>query len=118
VNRALLLAIAAALAAAAPAAADSEFATPSKNIVCAYFAKQVRCDIHSLNDVAYVVGSKGKGRRIHITDAVGPGKVLGYGRTKRMGPGFLCHVSKAGVRCRNTRTNHGFFVARERQRVF
>jgi hypothetical protein len=118
VNRALALAILLALAAAAPAAADSEFSTPSKNIVCAYFAKQVRCDIHSLNDVAYVVGTKGKGRRIHITDAVGPGRVLGYGRTKRMGPGFTCHVSKAGVTCRNTRTKHGFFVSRERQRAF
>jgi hypothetical protein len=121
-------AMAAAAALALPAVAEGfihkPFQTPSKRIMCAYIGEttrtaEIRCDLHFLNDVAYVVGPKGKGRRIHVTDAVGDpkAKVLAYGRSVSYGR-YTCTSRTSGLTCRNRGTGHGFTVSRERRRVF
>ena len=42
--------------------------------------------------------------------------VLPYGRTLRWS-GFACASRRTGLTCRN-RSSHGFFLSRERQRLF
>ena len=56
-------------------------------------------------------------RLIHVTDTLGDPKapVLGYGKTKRVGP-FTCTSRRTGLSCHN-RNGHGFTVSRERQTV-
>jgi hypothetical protein len=53
---------------------------------------------------------------VHVTDAVPEGHVLAYGRSLRLGP-FKCRSRRTGLTCRS-RSDHGFFLSRARQRVF
>lgn len=120
--RAAVLSLAAvlalALAAVTPAsAATRRFQTPSRNIVCLYFAgPRLRCDVRSLNDTAFTLDRRHRGRRVHVTDAVPAGPVLRYGRSLTLGP-FNCSSRRSGLTCRSS-SRHGFFLSRARQRVF
>lgn len=125
--RALILATfaAALLAAPAPAATMSGFWMPSKQIACAYIPKdddipeQLRCDMFFLNDRAMLLQTTGKARKIRITDTIADPKnpVLAYGKRWRRGP-FRCTSRRTGLTCRHRANGHGFFISRERQRVF
>ena len=112
-----------ALAAFAEAAsADSQFRTPSGQIVCLYSKTGgpgpfLRCDLRFLNDRAVFLRRHGQARMSHVTDAVPPtGRVLRYGHSRKLGP-FRCRSRRSGLSCRS-RSGHGFAVSRERQRVY
>lgn len=110
---------------AAPAAAQAEiapFVTPSKQIYCAYISDgggQIRCDALFLNDRGFLLNTSGKARRIKITDTIADpdAPVLAYGKTFRRGP-FRCTSRRAGLTCEHRSNGHGFFLSRERQRVY
>jgi hypothetical protein len=116
---ALALTVVAAVA-AAPAQADTQrhFRTPSKRIACLMLETSVRCDTFFLNDVAFRLTANGAGKRIHVTDTVALVKepILAYGKSAKVGP-FTCSSHEDGLTCTN-RKGHGFFVSRQRQRVF
>ena len=110
-----------------PAAAQAvykTFRTPSGKISCAYYdggydSPRIRCDLLFLNDRAAVLAPSGKGRLIHVTDAVGSPKsrVLAYGTSTRFGV-YTCISRRTGLTCKSRRTGHGFTVSRESQKVF
>lgn len=114
-----------ALSLAVPAAAQAEiapFVTPSKQIFCAYISDgggQIRCDPLFLNDRGFLLKTSGKARKIKITDTIADPQapVLAYGKTFRRGP-FRCTSRRTGLTCRHRSNGHGFFLSRERQRVF
>ena len=120
--RVALAATALALAAAAPvSAAAKSFQTPSHNIICLYSSSGgpgpfLRCDVRSLNDTAFTLDRRHRGKRVHVTDAVPAGHVLRYGRSLTLGP-IRCTSRRTGLTCRNG-AGHGFALSRERQRVF
>ena len=123
--RALLIALAAALAVPGIAEARYEpFQSPSGAIRCAYLAgdgiaKQIRCDASFLNDRAAVLKVRGKARIQKVTDTVGDPEapVLDYGESRRFGR-LRCTSRRSGMRCRSTRSGHGFLLSRERQKVY
>jgi hypothetical protein len=43
--------------------------------------------------------------------------VLAYGKSRKFGTKMTCTSRRTGLTCRNTR-DHGFFLSRERIRVF
>jgi len=114
------------------------FVTPSHTIMCAWGAGDaqsrpwLRCDVafpldpkpprpSSCDlDWAYGLSMSGVGRASPICagDSVFHGwkPVLGYGETWRR-QGFTCRSRSVGLTCRNTR-GHGFFLSRQRWRVF
>jgi hypothetical protein len=107
-----------------PAAADARlkrFQTPSKKIACAYETTDrfIRCDALFLNDVGFRLGTKGKARRIRVTDTVADprAKVLSYGRFADYGP-FRCTSRTTGLTCKHRSNGHGFTLSRRRQKVF
>ncbi len=114
-----------ALVAAAPAAAQAKISTfvmPSKQIYCAYIPDdggEIRCDALFLNDRAFLLRSTGKARKIKITDTIADPKapVLAYGKTFKRGP-FRCTSRTSGLTCEHRSNGHGFFVSKERQRVY
>jgi hypothetical protein len=122
----LIFVVAAALAvvAASPALArERDFQTPSKHIRCAAFSSGgpgafLRCDLLFLNDRAALLRARGRARIVTVTDAVASpaAPVLAYGHRLRFGP-FRCTSRRTGLTCRSRR-GHGFFVSRERRRVF
>ena len=128
-----VLALLAALAGlAAPAASALDFTTPSRNIGCAGDATFVRCDISQTRAKpppkprscrfdwgnAFHLGPRGRPSRLCVSDTVlGSRRVLGYGRTKRFGRRVICTSRRAGLTCRNA-DGHGFFLSRERVRLF
>jgi uncharacterized protein DUF6636 len=124
-------------AAAAPARAASDyFETPSRNIACAWYSDEggyLRCEIRSLLrpmprrpascdvDWGYglSLGRTGKARVLCAGDTIrraGRVRLLRYGTTWRRG-GFACSSGATGLRCVNS-ADHGFFLSRERWRVF
>jgi len=108
------------LGAAPPAEARRQaFHTPSGNISCLYRSggPLLRCDVHSLNDTAFTLDRRHRGRRIHVTDAVPAGRVLAYGASLRLGP-FRCRSRTTGLTCRSRPSGHGFALSRASQRVF
>jgi hypothetical protein len=119
---AVVIAAGLALASAAPAAAATKsFQTPSHNIVCLYRSSGgpgplLRCDVRSLNDTAFTLDRRHRGKRVHVTDAVPAGHVLRYGRSLKLGP-IKCTSRRSGLTCRNG-NSHGFALSRARQRVF
>jgi hypothetical protein len=121
----LVLALAVFLSASGTALARSKaFQTPSHNIRCLYMSSQgpgpwIRCDVLSLNDTAFRIDKRHRGRRIHVTDTVSmPGaQVLGYGNSLRVGP-FTCRSRRNGLTCRSRSSGHGFKVSRQRQTRF
>ena len=143
---AAVLALAAAGAAQARAAGIVAFHTPSRNIYCAYapssegYAPSIRCDIRvrqwrpprkpascsvdygqglSLTAVPKP-GQKGVGRASVVCagDTVlglrGP--ALAYGSRFARG-GIACLSRVTGLTCRNA-AGHGFFLSRQRYRLF
>lgn len=131
--RTLLLAVALAAGAAAPAAAFTGFRSPSANIGCYIDAAAgVRCDIARRDwrvpprpascDVDYgqgiSLGRTGRARFVCAGDtALGPARVLGYDRRIRRGA-YTCTSTPRGITCINRRTRHGFFLSRQRYRLF
>lgn len=114
------------------AAATKGFETPSHNIGCVLFAQGARCDIakHSWPSPkrpkscefdyggSLFVGTKGPGEFGCVSDsAMHAGPVLPYGESIRKGR-FACTSEEAGVRCVNRRDGHGFFLSRQRVRLF
>lgn len=136
-----LLVLVAALALAASCAGRAEaasayFETPSRNIACAWhsgFGGSLRCEIKSLLrplpprpatcgvDWGYGISMAriGRARVLCAGDTIrrtGNVRILGYGRTWRRG-GFECTSTTIGLQCVNS-SAHGFFLSRERWRIF
>ena len=122
----VVVAVSAAVALMAPASADAAyraFQSPSGRLACAFYSdaetpRFVRCEWDG-GDHAVTLTETGRGKRIKITDTVRDPKArtLAYGRTTRFGS-LRCTSRKTGIRCRSTRSDHGFTVSVERQRVF
>jgi hypothetical protein len=117
-----------AVPALAQASVNRPFNTPSGKISCAYIhypeleppaGPAIRCDLLFLNDRAVYLGTSGKARKIHVTDAVGNPRAmkLAYGTSKSFGR-FTCTSRRTGLTCRSRRNGHGFTVSRESQKVF
>lgn len=134
----VLLALAALLAWSAVATAATRFVTPSRNIGCVGDRTEVRCDIARTSATppkrptscrfdwgsAYVITPKAtRGRGLCASDTVLPSpgqkvRVLRYGTRIAFGRGALvCTSRKVGLTCRN-RGGHGFFLSRQRIRLF
>ena len=132
-----LLAVAA-TSAAVPSAADAlvQFETPSGNIGCIMGAGYgARCDIQNRDwsrgprpegcrmDVDWgqglIVGKRGKGHIVCAGDTAlnNGGGTLAYGKSASAGR-FTCTSRESGVTCRNRRNDHGFFISKQRYRVF
>lgn len=125
-----------AVAPAAPAApaANSGFLMPSKNVACLYIGPYdgqpgyLRCDIRSglepeptraceLDWTGIGMNVTGKASATCAGDTTfGNYPVLAYGKTWKRG-GFTCTSRTTGLTCTN-RSGHGFFLARERWRLF
>src|SRR5205085_106282 len=129
---ALILAAAIAAIGASSASAFVFFDSPSQNIGCAMAKGGVRCDIsqHSWQappkprscELDYgggdVVDRHHRAEYVCAGDTVvQSGPVLPYGHSKTKGP-FRCTSEEAGVRCVNRHSGHGFFLARQRVRLF
>lgn len=112
------------------------FATPSRNIGCVGMSTDVRCDIASSRAPrpprpkncrgdwgnAFAVERTGRGHGLCASDTVLPGpndpvRILRYGTTIRLGGGLSCTSRRAGLTCRN-RGGHGFFLSKQRIRLF
>lgn len=138
---AALVAVAALVSASGSAAAPATFIgfrTPSGNIGCGYWKFRgeragLRCDIASglrplpKPKAACVEGVWGEAVSMAPTGRAGPGcisdtmrdpryRVLAYGKTWSQG-GFACVSREEGLTCRN-RDGHGWFLSRERSRIF
>lgn len=119
--------------AAVPAQAEfTLFHTPSGNIGCEVGGFGVRCDVAEHSWVAppkpancdldwgggVQVGKKQAASYVCAGDtALHQGKVLNYGQSVRNGR-FRCKSLTDGVRCKNRKTKHGFFVSRDTVRLF
>ena len=138
-RRALLATViaAAALAASASSAmALTQFATPSRNIGCIGDRTEVRCDIHTTSAKpptkrpkscdgewgdAFSVRPRGRGTGVCHGDTALPVpgqkvRILKYGTSIRFGT-LVCTSRTSGLTCHNA-GNHGFFMSREKLRLF
>jgi hypothetical protein len=110
----------------------SSFRTPSSNIGCAIAGGSARCDIKQRDwepppkpadcDVDFgqgiAVGGRGPSFVCAGDTALNPtGPVVPYGTDTQVGR-FLCASREDGVTCQNTATKRGFFIARDRYRLF
>jgi len=109
------------------------FQSVSKNIACAIDRKYARCDVEKKSftsppkpgdcqldwgSAVAVEGSVAGAFICHGDTVMNPGApVLQYGESSVIGS-IQCDSSSAGIECRNTGTGHGFFLAREKYRVF
>jgi Family of unknown function (DUF6636) len=110
------------------------FETPSSNIGCYVDRNAARCDIRErswspppepkscikigLDYGQGLVVGKHRAEFICAGDtALGGEATLGYGQSTRRGP-MVCLSQERGMTCRNSATGHGFFLARERYRIF
>jgi hypothetical protein len=66
-----------------------------------------------------MIGETGEAEFVCAGDtALNPtGPVVPYGTDSQVGH-FVCASREAGVTCTNSETGHGFFVARDRYRIF
>jgi hypothetical protein len=127
-----LAALITALAVAAPASAATSFHSPSGNIRCVIDRTAfTRCDITHRDwspppkpqscefdwGNSLVVGLRGRGRFLCVSDAVDSGRKLDYGESIKRGR-FRCRSRTSGIRCVNVRNGHGFAVSRQRVRRF
>jgi hypothetical protein len=127
-----LAALITALAVAAPASAATSFHSPSGNIRCVIDRTAfTRCDITHRDwspppkpqscefdwGNSLVVGLRGRGRFLCVSDAVDSGRKLDYGESIKRGR-FRCRSRTSGIRCVNVRSGHGFAVSRQRVRRF
>jgi hypothetical protein len=109
----------------------NHFQSPSGNIGCYLDAKHARCDIRKRDwkptpspqpcELDY-----GQGIVLDATHAefvcagdtaLGGPKTLGYGETAQRGP-FVCDSEEDGITCSHTGNGHGFFLSREKFRLF
>jgi hypothetical protein len=114
----------------------AQFQSPSGNIGCYVLTEQggsVRCDIREHSWTAppkpaycdvdwgggFQVGPKSRGSIVCAGDTVldPSAPVLAYGVASQEGT-IVCGSTKAGIRCSNTDTGHGFFVSRQRYALF
>ena len=118
---------------AVPATAQAaSFSSPSKNIGCVVSTDfGIRCDISDHDwaepakpagcDLDYGQGLFVKGGRSRFVcagdTALGSRTILGYGKTKKVGR-YACTSSKAGMKCANTSTGHGFFLSIQKYQRF
>ncbi|MDX6669372.1 MAG: hypothetical protein QOK04_2752 [Solirubrobacteraceae bacterium] len=111
------------------------FRSPTGNIGCVIAEGIARCDIRDRSwsppprprscngNTGYgqglIVGTTGRAHFVCAGDtALNPnGRAVPYGRDSRV-PGFTCHSATDGITCRSTRTGRGFFLNRERYRIF
>ncbi len=109
------------------------FRTPSSNIGCVIAGGAARCDIRNRDwepppkppscmfdyGQGISVGSSLRGEFVCAGDtALDPSlKPLAYGLDTVVGR-FRCSSREDGVTCTNTATSHGFFIARDRYRLF
>ncbi len=123
----------------APAGASSSitwFRTPSKNIYCAWFHESgstqvLRCDVSRLTHQApkprgcqfdwgrsFGMNPTGRAATLCVSDSVHDkrAKALAYGNTRKFGS-FSCTSKTSGLRCSN-RSGHGFFLNRDRYKLF
>jgi hypothetical protein len=123
----LLAAVPGALA-ASPLSDLVTFQSPSKNVGCALDKAFARCDVRKRD---FTIPKKpsdcrldwGQGLSIDVTGrgqfvcagdtTLGSGKVLRYGKSMTRGR-FTCTSLKTGMRCTNTRNNHGFKLSRQK----
>jgi hypothetical protein len=127
-----------------PAPRNGAFKTPSGNIVCGYSIapdgsaslecgiksglkpppRRIHCDAGDPNDKRVSLRETGRAAPVLCAGDPGPllpqidaaAKVLAYGTTIRVG-GISCASATTGLTCRN-RSGHGFFLSRERWRMF
>jgi hypothetical protein len=107
------------------------FTTPSRNIGCIGDRTSLRCDIAVTatrpppkpRSCQYDWGNyfelrpTGRPRRLCVSDsALGNRPILRYGRTLRLGR-ISCTSRTSGLTCRNA-DGHGFFLSRQRVRLF
>ncbi|MBR0983638.1 DUF6636 domain-containing protein [Bradyrhizobium liaoningense] len=111
------------------------FLTPSKNIVCQFYADNgqgvLRCDIMNMESRprrpadceldyghAFEMSAKGAAGRICAGDTVMDASlpVLAYGEVWQRA-GFTCRSEQTGLTCFNA-MQHGFLLARGNQEVF
>jgi hypothetical protein len=116
------------------------FQTPSRNIICdgdiwdvahtfvecgiksgLVGARILPCSPGDPQTDRVFVGAKGRGGRVLCAGDPGPflatgAPVLQYGRTWHEG-GIACSSERTGLTCTN-RLGHGFFLSRQRWRVF
>jgi hypothetical protein len=128
----LLAALFTALAVAAPASAATSFHSPSGNIRCVIDRTAfTRCDITNRTwspppkpqscefdwGNSLVVGLRGRGRFLCVSDAVDSGRKLDYGQSIKRGR-FRCRSRTSGIRCVNVRNGHGFALSKQHARRF
>ena len=126
------------------ASRNGAFKTPSGNIVCGYGIapdgsasmecgiksglkpppRPIHCDAGDPNDKRVALRDTGRAAPVLCAGDPGPllpqidraAKVLAYGRSIRIGA-ISCASAATGLTCRN-RSGHGFFLSRERWRLF
>lgn len=132
---ATLVASSALMVCASSAMALTSFATPSRNIGCIGDRTEVRCDIRESTATppkkpkncefdwgdAFAVGPKGRGHGVCHGDTALPApgqriRILKYGTSITLGK-ITCTSRRTGLTCRNT-ADHGFFLSRQKIRVF
>jgi hypothetical protein len=129
---AVLIVVAVALPAQAPAAGLVTFQSPSKNIGCALDRAFARCDARkhdwkpppkpdscSLDwGQGLSIDVSGRGEFVCAGDTtLGSGKRLAYGKSITRGR-FRCASHKRGMRCVNTKNHHGFELSRQKVKRF
>lgn len=103
------------------------FQTPSRNIVCLMTSSGVvECWLMSSACAgedgmtfahAWAFDRSRRPSKFCPGDLVQPARTLRYGRRLTLG-GATCTSRKSGLTCRNLRRGYGFFLSRERQRIF
>ena len=102
------------------------FEMPSRNITCVDslpgsgrpgVACVVSSESGSRGSATWTVTPRGRARAFFVIGNIGEGyRVLAYGRSWRR-YGITCTSRSIGLTCRN-QVGHGFFLSRERQRIF
>jgi hypothetical protein len=110
------------------------FETPTHNIGCYVDSHAARCDVRSrtwspprepasckkigLDFGQGIVVGQHRAEFVCAGDTSLGGKaVLGYGQSTRRGS-LVCQSATAGVTCSNEAIHHGFFLSRDRYRLF
>jgi hypothetical protein len=117
------------------AAPSPFFASPSRNIGCVILGGTARCDIRQRSwhpparpsscpqvvdfGQGLEVARSGRARVVCAGDtSIDPrAPILAYGRSIAR-DGLVCASAPTGITCRSTRTGHGFFISRQRYRLF
>ena len=126
------------LTAAGTAAAEKlvSFNSPSGNIGCIVGSSYgARCDIRNKDwsrgprpkgcpkivdwGQGLIVGKTGKGHLVCAGDTAlsNGGPKLAYGKSRTVGR-FKCTSRPSGMTCKNTNNGHGFFLSKQKYRVF